>query len=245
MDYTPIKQKKTEGKVRKLIGQKFGKLTVLDVLGTGKHGEIWVRCQCDCGNVDDYPKTVLTRKIKTTQCAKCGGRQSGSSKAESLLEKGKSHIGETHGELTIIDVVKDPERKDLIAKCKCSCGKDTTSRLSAVLSGKVTSCGHETLKNLTNKEFAVSGTLLTAIDGRRKTNRNSSTGHTGVTLTKRGYRAYISFKRKMYDLGTYKTLDEAVEARKVAEEELYGKFLDELPEEIIDKLKNTKKGRKS
>ena len=40
------------------------------------------------------------------------------------------------------------------------------------------------------------------------------------------YRSYITFKRKQYSLGCYKKLEEAIEARKKAEENIYGGFLE-------------------
>ena len=35
-----------------MIGEKFGRLTVIDKIGTNKFGKTLFRCKCDCGN--DY-----------------------------------------------------------------------------------------------------------------------------------------------------------------------------------------------
>lgn len=41
------------------------------------------------------------------------------------------------------------------------------------------------------------------------------------------HRAYITFKQKQYHLGYYATFEEAVAARKQAEKDFFGKFLEE------------------
>lgn len=49
-------------------------------------------------------------------------------------------------------------------------------------------------------------------------NGNNTSGYTGVSKTKNGtYRAYITTRGKQHNLGYYKTLQEAVEARREAE----------------------------
>ena len=58
-------------------------------------------------------------------------------------------------------------------------------------------------------------------------NKNSATGVNGVSLMSNGlYRAYINLRRKQYNLGLFKTLDEAQKARKKAES-LYKEVLAE------------------
>lgn len=65
------------------------------------------------------------------------------------------------------------------------------------------------------------GTNLDAISSNRIRPDNTS-GVRGVAMTKSGrWRAYISFKREQRNLGTFDTLEEAADARKNAERELY------------------------
>lgn len=48
------------------------------------------------------------------------------------------------------------------------------------------------------------------------------------------YRAYVNFKRKQYYLGLYEKIDDALKARKSAEENIYGNlkwYQDTYPEE--------------
>ena len=71
----------------------------------------------------------------------------------------------------------------------------------------------------------VLGSKVTTVT-RTTVNRNSTTGVTGVSKTKRGYyRAYITFRRKQYHLGEYADLKSAADARKSGEEAIYGDFV--------------------
>ena len=56
--------------------------------------------------------------------------------------------------------------------------------------------------------------------GRRK-NKNSGTGITGVSIWKDKYRAYITVDQKQIHLGTFGKLEDAVKARRNAEEHYF------------------------
>lgn len=95
------------------------------------------------------------------------------------------------------------------------------------------------------KKLCVDGTFVSGIVG-RKTNKNSSTGITGVCKLGNKWRAYIVFKRKQYGLGVYDTIEKAAEARKRGEEKIYGDFLQwyaeeypELWERLVAKKQDT------
>ena len=58
-----------------------------------------------------------------------------------------------------------------------------------------------------------------------KLSKNSKTGYTGVLLTRSGkYRARIMVNRKEIGLGIYETMEEAIFARRKAEEKYYGDY---------------------
>ena len=63
----------------------------------------------------------------------------------------------------------------------------------------------------------------------RKMNSNNKTGVKGVSwmLSRQKYRAQITFKRKIYNLEYFDKLEDAAKARKKAEEEMFGGFLQE------------------
>ena len=57
---------------------------------------------------------------------------------------------------------------------------------------------------------------------KQKVPTNNTTGVRGVYLIKGKYVAKVVFRKKAYYLGTYRSLEEAAEARKRAEAELFG-----------------------
>lgn len=79
-------------------------------------------------------------------------------------------------------------------------------------------------------------------------NKNSTTGVNGVTRSSSGgYRAYINFQRKQITLGSFTNLEDAVAARKAAEEELYGKVLEDnagWEQRLSDAMAKFKKNKK-
>ena len=60
-------------------------------------------------------------------------------------------------------------------------------------------------------------------------NRSNTTGIRGVSFitSKQKYRAQITFKGKAISLGDFDKIEDAAEARKQAERELFGTFLSE------------------
>ena len=76
----------------------------------------------------------------------------------------------------------------------------------------------------------------------KKINKNSRTGITGVSIyhnKKTGedmYRAYIVVQRKQIALGLYRDINDAIAARKAAEEKYY-QPLQEKVDNILQKLK--------
>mgnify|MGYP002511587032 CR=1 FL=1 len=166
-------------------------------------------------------------------------------KKEYYLKKAKKYINQTKGELTIKKIIGMREYNGVyqtFVECKCSCGKVIEAPLTQILAGQWNSCGHTKNENLNKSRKAhVEGTYIYAIDGRKKVQSNNSTGITGVSLRNGKYRAYINFKKKQYYLGTYENIEDAIKARKIAEKEIYGPFLEwyakEHPEEF-EKLKS-------
>lgn len=54
-------------KVENIIGQRFGRLVVIENLNTKSHGSTLHRCKCDCGNIKEVPLSYLKSK-HTTSC---------------------------------------------------------------------------------------------------------------------------------------------------------------------------------
>ena len=116
-------------------------------------------------------------------------------------------------------------------KCRCDCGKIIAVQESHLKTGHTKSCGclrdEIRRKNMKKMFHFVDGTCIERITC-KKLPSNDTTGHTGVCYIGKGkYRSYICFKNKKYSIGTYNSIEEAVEARKMKEEELFGNFLEE------------------
>lgn len=122
-------------------------------------------------------------------------------------------IGKTFGRLTVIE--KTNERYSdgsILYLCSCSCG-----------------CRNKEIKEsiyLSNKDF-VDGTNLGMIKPDRKLNSNKRTGVKGVSFiaSKQKYRAQITIKGKLINLGEYDTLEEAKIAREKGEDEYFKPIL--------------------
>lgn len=229
------------------VGDKFGDLVVVSIYMTNATRCV---CRCKCGNtIDVYTSALLNRKNPTCGCEKYV-------KKHKIPDHMLDMKGKVYGTLEVLDVFR-PNRANKNGeyltklRCKClNCGTVTEPYASAVLCGAIKSCKNcnrkirEMAKDAIDAAY-VGGTNVTAIDGRRKLNKNNTTGYTGVCRAGNQYRAYINFKRKQYDLGIYHTLEDAAAARKKAEERIYGGFLEWYASaypELWDKLSKRNKG---
>lgn len=70
-------------KGQKLIGQKFGKLTVIKFLGTNSYGKHEYECLCDCGNIT----IVVEAHLKSGNTRSCGCIKQEKSVGEQHIEK--------------------------------------------------------------------------------------------------------------------------------------------------------------
>lgn len=231
--------------VRIEVGRTYGMITVLShEKEKGKY-----ICRCKCGN------TFLrgaTRIFQTQEvgCAACS-KQSALNKK---IEDAKSFIGTTYGDLEIIDyshVENQHNSYMFIMKCRCKkCGAITKIPLSRLKKGGAKQCATCSRKNLDigreiSQDMTESGTLISAIDGRRNKNKNNTSGYNGVSWHSQleKWRAYITFQRKQYSLGVYDSMDDAIEARKTAEKEIYGNFLEWYAKEFPEKWERIQKQR--
>lgn len=185
-------------------GTKIGYWTVGDVKYID--GKRYYHCICQCGREKDILPYLLNGR-KTLSCG-CMAK----------VGKGADLTGETKGYLTI-------EQKIIIGsrsfyKVRCVCGNEkliATNHISLI-----TSCGCKPELGNKIKEslqpYCKNGTYIPGIT-RKTVNKNNTSGYKGVSYRKERnkYRAYIKFRRKDIFLGNYDKLEDAVEARKIAE----------------------------
>lgn len=120
-----------------LIGQKFGRLTVLreELPRTTKEVK-WI-CQCDCGNI----KSVRSYDLRNGKTLSCGCLRN-----EKVREAVGNHLeGKRFGHLLVLEQVNsilEPSGALRTAwKCECDCGNIVIVKTINLKSGDTRSCG--------------------------------------------------------------------------------------------------------
>ena len=121
-----------------LVGQKFGKLTVIGDSGQRKNNHVLWKCKCDCGNIT----YVVASSLKSGNTRSCG------------CIKFKNLTGQRFGRLTVIEKTDKRKNDSIMWKCKCDCGNITYVTTRHLTSGKTRSCGCIALKDLTGQRFS-------------------------------------------------------------------------------------------
>lgn len=218
-----------------LTGKRFGALVVeRPAVGDDRaHGRPSWWCVCDCGRRCVVEGDLLRRGLRTS----CGCRAGVAGKLRGQAHPGRraDYAGQRFGELVGVEWVG---RGTWL--WECSCGRRVAIRVGSVVSGQVVSCGHVLAESARRRVVDddvlghVDGTSLSVVRGvLRGTVRSSNTsGATGVRVRMRAdgterYQAVIVYQGKAKYLGTFDTLEEAAEARKRAEAEIFGGALRE------------------
>lgn len=196
------------------IGKRFGKLVVQKYAGKWKGLHRWL-CLCDCGNETVVGQTAL-QSGRTKSCG-CLGHPP----AQDIL-------GRQFGNLTV--TAYDGNREGTYFwRCQCKCGKETIVRQNNLLLGHTKSCGCLQAKAVCENMKFVEGTSVTILE---KTDTrliaSNTSGYNGVYRNRKNGRwiAQITFKGRTYYLGSFVKIEDAVKARKAAEERMYGAFLE-------------------
>ena len=219
--------------------QKFGRLTVIKRAENTKLGESrWV-CKCECGN----EKIIRGRKLRTASTQSCGCIHKEyarrhiyeiSKKYNTYDLSGEYGIGYTSkGEQFYFDL-EDYE------KIKEVCWHVTKSKyIRGLLNGKsilqhvfilnkpkkmtIDHINHNTVDN--RKENLRICSIQQNCMNRQLYNSNKS-GYSGVIFRKdsKKWRACITYKYKIIQLGTFTNMQDAINARKKAEEKYFGEF---------------------
>lgn len=146
-------------------------------------------------------------------------------------------MGQRYGYLTVLGPAENIGTRTAW-RCRCDCGREIVARTCHLRSGHTRSCG---CRNAPGNPRTALG--LTYIDGTcvemlaaKTVRRNNTSGVPGVDwwASKQRWRAMICFKGKRSYLGSYTRFEDAVKARKRAEEELHDKFLYEFAQSVRD-----------
>ena len=214
-----------------LIGNRYGKLTVIEQVGSSPDGHTRWLCKCDCGGTHIAFTSNLTRG-RTTNCG---------------CKKSPDLTGQVFGKLTILGRSDkryiSGSRTYPMWECQCECGIITQRTTAWLKNSGNCMCKDCASKNSVDhareKAGFVGGTQLTRIKVKTEKSNNLS-GVRGVYFDqKRGvYQARIRFQKKLYNLGTYTNLDDAVKARRQAEEKYFEGFLESAAaQESVERFK--------
>lgn len=141
--------------------------------------------------------------------------------------------GKRFGRLVAIKRV-GKQHKSPVWECKCDCGKIVNTSIQKLNKGDAKSCGclkndyYENELNKNVKKYQIEGTNVAYLKSKKLSKANKS-GVRGVSRKKNGkWFAQIMFQRKTYNLGTYEKFEDAVNARKEAEEKLFKPIIDKI-----------------
>jgi len=204
-----------------LIGQKFGMLIVIgQAPSTAKGQRRWI-CKCDCGT----EKIVMGSNLKRGTTVSCGCKHK------------NDLTGQKIGKLTVLErsdkYGSRGKRKTQLWKCQCECGTITYKATDTLTNPDISMCpecaGKYAAEKARENAGFEGGTQISKIKNCPDTSDNISGFH-GVYFDRRTgkYRARLKFRGKLYNLGSFTNLEDAVKARKRGEEEIFGKFLDDL-----------------
>lgn len=206
-----------------LIGQQFGRLTVIRKAQRKiGHNAAWV-CQCVCGNKIEA-STINLQSGNTKSCG-CLQREIASKIQRVNL------LGKRFGRLLVIE--EQPRKVGdhiVFWKCQCDCGNIVLHDTNTLTSGHTLSCGclrKDNLKKLIDNN-AKDGTMLNQIADTRKINKNNKSGIRGISWdsSRSKWTADIMFRRKTIHLGRFDNKRDAINARKKAEKEYFHPILE-------------------
>lgn len=117
-----------------LIGQKFGRLTVVDIAPNKGKRTQW-KCICDCGN--EY--IGLTESLRSGALRSCGCLRVETARTNGMKEL-KDLSGQKFGKLTVLSYAGS-DRNRSSWKCECECGNIVNVNQMELVRGDTLSCG--------------------------------------------------------------------------------------------------------
>ena len=163
------------------------------------------------------PGTVTNRTVKINQFLRYLNLE------ELCFQKGgkKNLTGMRFGNLVALEPLKDQYvERSICWKCRCMiCGKEKAIPANQLIKGVQVSCGCYRANRLQQTNGYIDGTSLKNIFS-DKVSRNNTSGYKGVFRKRGKWAACIQYKKKTHYLGSYDRLEDAVKARKEAENQV-------------------------
>ena len=230
-----------------LTGKRFGRLTVLEMgesryQPNGKRRIFW-KCKCDCGKIKEVEGASL-REGRTTSCG-CYRDE------HNRALQSKTNIYDLSGEYGICyfnnggQFIFDLEDYDKIKDYTWSRRHEGYARCTRKENGKIKIYNvYRVIMNVDDSKLEVDHINGDKWDNRkcnlrivahvdnmknRKINKNNTSGYTGIKQIPCGnWTARIRANGKEIWLGSYKTKEEAIAARKAGEKKYFGEFAHEI-----------------
>ena len=224
-----------------IVGKRYGRLTILEFVRYDKRNEdTYWKCECDCGNKKIISKRYLRGGTKSCGCL---SRELASKrwKSSNKFEKQGNHmVGYTNNNVKFYFDTEDFETVKKYCWHITSAGYIATRIYSKDNKKSKIILMHRMLLNYPkdatdhiNKDTTDNRkhNLRDVSDSDNKINHrlyiNNTSGYNGVTFNKRlnKWVAQLRYKNKNHYLGCYKSISDAVLARKNGEKKLLPNFL--------------------
>ncbi|MPM20328.1 hypothetical protein SDC9_66757 [bioreactor metagenome] len=209
------------GKTKDITGQRFGRLVAIENTQTKQRGySIWL-CKCDCGEFT---------KVSIFNLSKGDVKSCGCSRRMELN-------GQRFGRLLVLNnTYQKAGNGSYLWLCQCDCGKETTASAGSLRGGNKQSCGCLSIES-SNKNVLKADIFNTEIDSKEQTrlsllnqkkSKNNTSGIKGVCFDKQtgNWIAHMAFQRKTVLNKRFKNKQDAINARKEAEEKYFKPILE-------------------
>lgn len=224
-----------------LTGKKFGRLTVIEqsddkIEYNGKHRANW-RCKCDCGNIIDVTSTLLTSG-KTISC--------GCSRRKYNIYEFYDNYGICYTEdkknYWIFDLEDYEKIKDFYWLGKeyhinnqivyYAYATDKNSHITVTMpriimglkQGDVSRVDHINHNIYDNRKKNLRICSISQNNKNRTIYKNNTSGYTGIRFKDNKWIASIGINNQKIYLGYYNKIEDAIKARKEAEEKYFGEY---------------------
>jgi len=150
----------------------------------------------------------------------------------------KDLTGKVFGGLKVIKATDKRYRRGIVWLCECKCGnKEYEVASDFLLNHGVVHCNLCKWKdNGGSDKVCIEGTHIGMLKS-NKISSNNTSGARGVYFHTKSNKwiAYINFKKKRYSLGSHEKKEDALKARKEAEDKFYGNFIEWYNKEFKNK----------
>lgn len=203
-----------------ITGQRFGRLVAKEFRGYNeKKQDCWL-FQCDCGK----EKVLPAANVKWGGTRSCGCLHQEHSQALNRQDI----TGERFGRLVAVRPTQERDAAgSIVWECRCDCGQTALYSVNALRKGTTRSCGclYQQVRPecVSYRKDMVDSTALSSLVQSKQLRSNNTSGCTGVYREKKygHWVAYINFQKHRYSLGVYPDKEQAIQARKDAEQRLH------------------------